>query len=106
MAGSSASPLRFFAYQVREETAHQRRGVQFQRQVHAEGENEGGHGEHFHRDRNQCSDTKKEVCHRLAAHEAFDQGFHDGGLGRRQYRPSISSGGFTKLKGLGQQDDR
>ena len=76
--------------EVREEAADQRGRVQFQRQVHAEREDQRRDAEHLHDQRDHRADAEQEIGHGLVAHEALHQRLHDGGLGRGQHRARVA----------------
>ena len=51
------------------------------------------------------ADAKEHIGDRLAAHEALDQGLHDGGLRRGQNLARVARRGFAELEGVGEQHD-
>ena len=90
---------------MRQKAADQRGRIQFERQVHAEREDQGGHAEHFHGDGDGRAGAEENVRHRLAAHEAFHQRLHDGGLGGGKHHAQVAGRRLAELEGLRQHDD-
>ena len=107
--GSAARAAQFFrtlAQEVGEKTSHQGRAVELERQIHPQREDQRRHAEHLHDHGNRGPSAEENIGHRLAAHESFHQGFHDGRLRGRQHHARVARSRFTELKRVRQHYNR